>query len=103
MTTITINGFIHAQKAQFSDAVTYQFMTSKDMSEYGYMLICPHDMTFTIPAEFNPVAAEVSILEKKKDKLADEYHGAVRQINDRISSLLCIGHTVEVGDDSAPL
>ena len=102
MTTITITGFIHVIQEQWDDNPTYTFMSAKDMSKYGYTMVCQHTIEVAIPADFNPVAAEVAMLEKTKEDLADDYHIAVRRIDDRIKSLLCIGHTVEVDDEPLP-
>lgn len=87
MKTIKIEGFI--SKGTSGD---YQFFMS-DMSEYGYMLVCPHVLEFTLPETFNPVAAEVSMLNKKLDNLQAEHDRAASVIKDRISNLLCLEYT----------
>ena len=70
----------------------YGFTTwsSGEMSEHGYITVAPHDLEFTVPATFNAVAAEVAAIEKKLDTMADEYHGKVANLKERIASLLCI-------------
>ena len=87
MNTITIEGFIF--KSPYG---TYTH-ASCDMAEHGYVLIGPHNIEFEIPADFNPVAAEVAALEKKLDTLNDEHQQKVAAIKSRIKDLQCIGYT----------
>lgn len=87
MNTIKIPGFI--VKNEYG---TYHHAIC-DMSEYGYITVCPHDIEIPMPAEFNPVAAEVSMLEKKLNVMANEHAQKVKQIKDRIANLLCIEYT----------
>lgn len=61
-----------------------------EMQDQGYTTVMPHTVKFTVPATFNAVAAEVAAIEKKLDKMADTYHSQVRNLKERIESLLCI-------------
>ncbi|NSX14998.1 hypothetical protein HTY52_13020 [Cupriavidus taiwanensis] len=87
--TIEIKGFIHAYRPEYGMS-TFSFCTSEDMSQYGYVLIGPHTITFEVPDTFNPVAAEVEALKKQKDKLREEFNAHLARINDRITSLQAI-------------
>jgi len=93
MAKIRIEGFIHAQKSEFSDETYYSFFTYKDMSEYGRMLVCPHVLEFELPAEFNPVAAQIASLTAQKEKLRQEFAASVRRIDEQISKLQAIEFT----------
>ena len=64
-----------------------------EMPEYGYMTVCKHDIVATTPADFDPVAAEVSMLNQKIDELDAQHNYAVKQIRDRLANLLCLDYT----------
>lgn len=87
---IKIDGFIHKNKYSRS-FVFYQH----DMSEYGDILVGPHTLEFDyeLPEGWNPVAAQVSALEKAKATLSAEFNRRVAQINDEISKLQCLEFT----------
>jgi len=89
MCTITQKGFLHATKNQWSSELTYQFFTS-DMSAYGYMLVGPQEVTFTIPDDFNDIAAEVKLLEGRKSRLVDKFNADIAPINERLQDLKCL-------------
>jgi hypothetical protein len=85
MATITIQGFVHKQEN--SDKMIFW---PSDMSEYGYTMVGPHEFQYKIPSDFNPVAAEVAMLDKKLADIKNEYADRVRVIEDRKARLLCI-------------
>lgn len=82
--TVEIAGFILESEYE------YTTWAQHEMSDRGYTTIIPHTITFTVPADFNPVAAEIAAIEKKMDSMADEYHSKVAQLKERIANLLCI-------------
>jgi hypothetical protein len=96
MDTIKIEGFIC--KTSWD---SYTFFASR-MDQHGYMTVCPHTLEFTIPEDFNPVAAELSMLEKRLDSLADEYAEKVKPVKDRIANLKCIEYTPATADEPMP-
>lgn len=61
-----------------------------ELQQHGYTTIGAHAFTYAVPADYNPVAAEVAAIDKKLDQMADEYHGKVKQLNQRKQELLCI-------------
>jgi len=61
-----------------------------EMTNNGYITVVPHTVKFTVPENFNAVAAEVAAIEKKLDSMADDYHKKVRNLKERIESLLCL-------------
>jgi hypothetical protein len=91
--TVTVQGFIHAQKCTWTDKVRYDFFKSEDMTECGYVLVGPHEITLQIPADFNIAAGQISALQKQKDKLHKEFNVRLAQINDEISKLQCLEFT----------
>ena len=93
MKTIEISGHIYAKRNTFDDSIDYTFFSYEGMDEHGYLYVCPHKVVAEVPATFNPIAAEVSALEKQRDKLRDEFNARVKQINDRIANLQCIEYT----------
>lgn len=84
---ITIDGFIH--KARFGDG--FEFYKS-DMTEYDWIVVgpCKFEVDYELPAGWNPVAAQISSLEKKLEKVSGEYMQATRQIKQKIQDLQCI-------------
>lgn len=88
MAKIIIKGFV--QLASHSKLPAFN---NFDMSKYGDIMIAPHEFEYDMPDDFNPIAAEVDMLNKKKNELADEYHGKQKQLDERIANLLCIEHT----------
>lgn len=96
--TVEIKGFILVS--------AYGFVTfaQSGMEDYGYTTVMPHTITATVPDAFNAVAAEIAAIEKKMDTMADEYHGKVAQLKERIASLLCIENApVAAKDDTRSL
>lgn len=85
MATATIKGFIH-KSINSEDFALF----GCDMTKYGYVLVCPYEFAFEIPATFNPIAAQVSALEKQRDKVRSEFNMRIAQINDEISKLQCL-------------
>lgn len=84
---IKLKGFL--AKAPYNEEL--QFVAS-DMSEYGFINVGPIDteIDYDIQDGWNPVAAEVAMLEKQLAKLSDEHMNKVRKIRLRINDLLCI-------------
>lgn len=101
METIKIEGFI--AKSPYGSGFTH---IPVDMSEHGYITVCPHTIEVPMPADFNPIAAEVAALNKKLDKENEEHADRVKLIKDRIANLLCIEYTpataTETADDGLP-
>jgi hypothetical protein len=84
---VEIPGFV------LSSEYGYVTWSQNEMLDHGYVTVAPHSLAFTVPDDFNSIASEVEMLNKKIDAMADEYHGKVAQIKERIANLLCIEHT----------
>ena len=61
-----------------------------EMTEHGYITIMPYTLKFTVPDDFNPVAAQVAALEAAREKLRKEFNARINQIEDEISKLQAI-------------
>jgi hypothetical protein len=80
-----IKGIVH------TDMNTGDFtLFSSDMSKYDYVVVGPASFEYDVPADFNPVLAQVTALEKKLDTLSEEYQRNVAAIRGQISNLQCI-------------
>jgi hypothetical protein len=92
MATVKINAYVHQQTSRYGEEehVHYVVFHSEDMTSCGYVLIGPVEIDYTLPEDFNPVAAEVAAINKQIGKLKDECRTNVRRLNDRIQQLLCI-------------
>jgi hypothetical protein len=101
MTTISIPGFIHAKPAKewelgFADIVDghrMDFSTVEDRGEYGWILVCPHTMTFELPEGWDPRAQQIDALKQEKKRLLDEIATAIMKIDAQISKLQAIEYT----------
>ena len=94
MKTITLPGFIHAKVDEWTKELEYYFKPHEDMSEYGYKMLCPHQITAEVPDDINPVAIETEALENKKSELTKAFVKAVAPINQRLQDLKCIESSV---------
>lgn len=70
----------------------YEF-SRYDMTKHGWIKICDHTLVFTIPANFNPVAAEVKMWENKLDAMIEDHIEKTSIIKDKIANLLSIEYT----------
>jgi len=86
MKTVTIKAFVHADKYAAGGYTIYPV----DMSNNGMVCVGAVDVQYPIPAHYNPVTAEIAMLEKKLGAMADEYHGKTAQLKSRISDLQCL-------------
>lgn len=65
-----------------------------ELEENGYMTVSPLALNFQVPADFDPVRAEVSGLDRQMSKAADAYHQTIGALKERKQALLQITHTV---------
>jgi hypothetical protein len=86
---VTIKAYIH--KDQHSDNYVGH---SVDMSKFGYIFVGVHEFDYEIPADFNPITAQVAALRKGLDKLERDHDVQVANIKEQIQNLLCIENSV---------
>jgi hypothetical protein len=90
MTTQKIKVYLH--KYSWGDQL---IPMACDMSDQHTMLVGVHEFEFAIPADFDPVAAQVKALNKELETLTEKHVSEVRRIKGRIAELLCIENKVE--------
>lgn len=62
--------------------------STNEMPAHGYTTICPHELTFVVPIDFNAVKAEVGSIDKAMQEAADAYHRTIADLRDRKNNLL---------------
>ncbi|MBY4947038.1 hypothetical protein K6V92_10450 [Cupriavidus respiraculi] len=91
--TIEVKAFVHATK-NYDDSYTYTvFGMDVSGQSLGYILVGETTLSYELPDAFNPVAAEVAALEKKRDAMRADFNGRLRQINEQIAKLQAIEYT----------
>lgn len=64
-----------------------------DASSMGYIKVCDAEVTFETPDDFNPVPAQIEILEKKEAELRRQFEEHLQNIRDQISKLQCLEYS----------
>ena len=85
MQTIEVKGFVLAQKNWRGD-LDYTWSTI-ELIEHGYMTIGPHTLTFDLPEGFDPITAQIAMLEQQRERLRAELGKRITEINAQIQSL----------------
>ena len=89
--TTTIQGWMYYDTDDFKSLGEYRFFGGKRMDDFsGYIPVCPHTLTFELPAEFDPRPQQIKELEKHRDEMTAKYQAMVTEINSRISKLQAI-------------
>lgn len=95
--TITLPLFIRAEKRAYTiytDVDGFDVRVSaSDHAQDGEFIIGQTEITYTIPADFDPVAPMVSAIEAKKAELTAEFTAAVMKLNKQLAELQAIEHT----------
>jgi len=108
---IELKGWIWGKKEVYEREVKYMFFEgggSNYFSEQGYFQVCEHTVEVELPETFNPVAAQVSALNAKKEAIQRQFTDRIREINDAISNLQCLTFdpsgtaSYEVASDEIP-
>lgn len=82
----------HWRPAQFEGGNPEYTLCQADMSKYGlgYVVVGPVVVEYETPDDFNPVAAEIAVLQERANELRRGYESSVAQINRRVSELTAI-------------
>lgn len=64
--------------------------TSKVRNDKDFTFVGAQEIEYTIPADFNPVAAEVETLREARVKVVEEFTAKLQQIDVRLANLLSI-------------
>ena len=95
MTTITINGFVHCKRSDFSGKDDYTFFTfDATGSSMGYSMVGPAEFAYELPAGFSPTAARLQQLAAEREKAGKDFADAVRRIDAEIGKLTAISNEV---------
>lgn len=93
MSTHTIKGYIVYETWSHDKQGKYVFQPYQALKEtqgYTQVPVCQHDLTFDVPADFDPRPAQVKALQEQKAKAAAAYAAMVKELDDRINSLLAL-------------
>jgi hypothetical protein len=95
MAIVQIKGFVHAERRHTGE---FRFLIRDvDMSGYDGFghLVGEATFDYEVPADFNPVAAELAGLNKQLEEVNREFAAKVRRINEQIAKLEAIEYTPE--------
>ena len=88
---IQIQGFINYKKDTYNPTNVHgMHFYPCDMSDFGYVAVMPCSFEVDIPDNFNPIPAQVAMLEKQKRELQAKFAVELMHIEDSISKLTCI-------------
>lgn len=104
MKQITINGWIHWKKpcGWEKEEAGFSFFTFESYPEGGYVTVTPYSINFEVPDSFDPLAAQISVLEKEKERVTNEFHASVTRIETELSKLKAIEYSPSVASVDAP-
>jgi hypothetical protein len=88
--TIQLKLWISQYASKHAEGGIGYMVTGYKPESTDLVVIGEQSIDFEIPADFNPVAAQVESLKKHMDKLADDYHQERAAIQSRINDLLCL-------------
>lgn len=100
---ISLSGWIYAQHYSWEKPGVWSFSffhgekikTVSNEHSTGFIPVMPYSFEIDLPDDWNPVALQVSALEKEKVKLLDAYHLSVASINDRLNKLQALTNEAE--------
>lgn len=98
--TITLPVFVRAERVKEYGAIYKEVdgldlrVSPTDTARDGDFIVAETKVTFTVPADFDPVAPMVASLEAEKKKLTAEFTARVSELNRRLSELQAIEHEV---------
>lgn len=92
MKTITLKGFIHFKHDRWAENHDndFSFWRYEDLESNGYVKVCPHEFSFEVPEDFNPVPGQIAALEAKRAKVQREFTETINRINAEIGKLQAI-------------
>ena len=91
---IKITAHIHHQKYEWENEGQYLIYSHKfDDTDYR-VHICEQEIEVEVPDDFDPRAQQIAALVLQKQKVMADYQKTVTEINDRISRLQAIEHSI---------
>ena len=81
--------------------VKYSWETKGKFELFSYQLddaeyrtyICSQEVEIDVPADYDPRAQQIAVLEKQKQKVMADFQKSVDDINERISKLQALEYT----------
>ncbi len=98
MSKQTIKGAIYYDTDRISElcyGTSYRFFPGQSGNFATYVSVCEHELTFDLPADFDPRPIEIQALEKKAAEIQAEAHAKCAEIFRRISELQAITYEPE--------
>lgn len=88
---VTIKGYITCQQYSWEEKPTFSFY-SFDPSQYDSttVKVMEHEFEVEVPDNFDPRPGQVAALKAQKELIQAEFAAKVKEIDDRINSLLAI-------------
>lgn len=86
-----INGFIFASKDVWDKKPNFTFFAFDNPT--GWVKVCPHTIEFELPEEFSMEAAQIELLNKRKEAVTSEFQRTIALINEQISKFQCLEMT----------
>lgn len=91
-----VKGFVHHNKEAWDETATYAIYPFSMQGTLGScVLVGEQQFEVEIPDDFNPIPAQLAVLEEEKRKLRLKLAEELARLDERISKLTCIEHTVE--------
>jgi hypothetical protein len=99
MSKKTIKGYMYYdtdKHAEICFGTRYRFFPGQKDNFGSYIAICEHELTFDLPADFDPRPVEIKALEEKAKEIQAEATAKCTEIFRRISELQAITFETEL-------
>lgn len=88
MSKHTVKGFVHYERS-YSGQIKYSIFPF-EMTSCGYILVGEQEFEVDVPDDFDPMAAEVAMLRKEREKVRAELGRRLMEIDEQIAKRLSI-------------
>jgi hypothetical protein len=82
----TVSGKVYVMISEYGDV---SVQTSEGMTQYGFVILAEHDVTYDVPQE-DPTPKFVSALEKKVQHIQAKAHIEIEAVKEKIQQLKAI-------------
>jgi hypothetical protein len=90
MTTHTETFHVHAKQYRPEQPPQFYLLSSKDMSEYGYVYVKPVEVTYEVPDDFDIRGPMVAALDKQIQAVRAEFAKRINDLQDEKAKYLCL-------------
>jgi hypothetical protein len=87
----TVTGTVYVM---ISDSGDVSVQASKGLTEYGYVILAEHEVTYDVPQE-DPTPKFVAALEEKVEQIQAKAHIEIEAVKEKIQQLLAIEYKGE--------